>query len=175
MHALAEPAFEATVSPDLVALLSGRVLRRDALQVHPDAPQVDHPVASQDSLFPERVLRRDGDRPITLKALVLYEERVEYAQTGENKARMVRDFRLYITQEKEVVAQVVLEPDNCAARPIHRVERITSVDALAGFVHGLSPDLCFAASPVPSPHRVDFCTRIKPVGVPVTPPAPTLP
>lgn len=167
MRTRAEPVYEATVSPDLVMLLSDRVLNGPDTSGQKIGRDRSVRIDMDGDLFPKQVLRRDGGHPIVLNAAVLYAECDAHVPSVETEARVVRTFRLYITRDQKLVAQIVLEPENCAARPLHRAEPIASVAGLAAFLHNLTPDLCFGAAPPTSPRDADHWARIEPEMVPV--------
>lgn len=168
------------MSPDLVALLSCRAspdaVCDEQMAAGSMPSQICTPVTAgvDGTLFSQRILRRDGGFPLTLRAAVLWEQRSQIAQPVENGMRLTRDVRLFVTQEQQLVAQVVFEPQNCAARPVYGAEWIGSCEDLGAFLQRCAPKLCFAASATPSPEAAGFCAQLDPVQVLNAPREPTL-
>lgn len=169
--------YEATVSPELVALLAGNPVEDTpapapepvaADSPPPDAPPPEPEVASSGPWgdLPEGdpapakaqatapwqtlALRCDGQRPVRIRGLSVWcdEAEASFADASGQSGRGRRRFELFLTEAGDIVAQlVVTPPDALPARPIHRVATLSVPGDLGRFLEANDPSDCMAAAP----------------------------
>ena len=150
--------FEAVVLPGLVALLAEG--RRDRQQ---PAPPVSEPAAEEPVLtcpdeelaeaevpaWPRLSLRRDGRRPLSFAGLPVLCAETETTDPQAPSRRAWRCFRLFLTQDRRIVAHLAVIPDETVpARPIHRADFLNEPEDLDRFLSENDPSDCASVAPL---------------------------
>lgn len=171
MDAPAEQLFEARVTPELRRLLAGlRVPRRppaergasETLDHGPHRARQDAAPAAEEP-WKQLSLRRDGALPARFRGAMLHEVRSDHdPEYGY--------LRLFASVEGEAVAHLAyLPPESIPARPIFRVARVATAEALHRFIDESAPALCLAVCTTPHglPAHCSACDMLRlPIDLP---------
>ncbi len=174
------PNCEATVSPELIALMRGlatakadadaaaetvnaeepdiadeaEVVQADPVLEGTSPASVTQPLADTGPLHAVS-LRIDGARPMQFVGSELCAADLKQSVQDANgfAGEIATHLRLFRADDGRVLAHVATEPGpGLPARPIHRVADVWASSDLAAFVKAASEDACFAATP-PGHHR----------------------
>jgi hypothetical protein len=144
MLAAAAPDHVVKVSGEFRCLVAAARLHGPSRRTIGDADDagrwtsLDRPEPATEAPWVDVLLRRDGARPLKLRALLLCDEAVAGAW---GRAHL----RIFASAEGRAVAQIAYLPDETLpARPVFRAAAIETAEDLHRFLADTGADLCFA-------------------------------
>lgn len=163
-----QPTYHASVSSELVRILSGQGLD-DGAPSHSGADvsfESRGDLAASDATaeiigFEKTVLRRDGARPLVLDAMLVWQaHRVAQAPLAP-EVSLTRQISVYVTRDGQIAMHLSFDPgDALMARPVHWAALVRDENEYAQLLGACSPEQCFGVALDPIAAHTKLCAEV---------------